>query len=51
MNGAPGLRITVAGELDAVLTARVDEAGVVALYVVRNPDKLAHLAQPVALSR
>lgn len=51
LNGAQGLSFTVAGELDAVLTARVGEGGVVALYVVRNPDKLARLAQPVALSR
>lgn len=51
VNGAPGLSLTVAGELDAVVTARVGEGGVVALYVVRNPDKLARLAQPVVLSR
>lgn len=51
VNGARGLRIAVAGELDAVVTAQVDDGGVVALYVVRNPDKLAHLGQPVRLSR
>jgi RNA polymerase sigma-70 factor (ECF subfamily) len=51
VNGAPGLTVSVAGELDAVLTLLVGDAGVTALYVVRNPDKLARLAQTVALCR
>jgi RNA polymerase sigma-70 factor (TIGR02957 family) len=51
VNGAPGLTVSVAGELDTVLTLLVGEEGVTALYAVRNPDKLARLAQTVALTR
>jgi RNA polymerase sigma-70 factor (ECF subfamily) len=51
VNGAPALRISVAGELDSVLTVLVRDGAVAALYAVRNPDKLAAVKEPVPLAR
>ncbi|MCX5204971.1 RNA polymerase sigma-70 factor [Streptomyces sp. NBC_00237] len=40
VNGAPALVIHVDGELDGVMTARVEDARITGLYYVRNPEKL-----------
>jgi len=41
VNGAPGLAILVDGELDSVVTIAVEHGRIAALYIVRNPEKLA----------
>ena len=51
VNGAPGLRVTVAGEVDAVLSLLVQDGAVTGLYAVRAPDKLAGLDRAVVLTR
>ncbi len=50
VNGEAGLAIRVAGALDAIGTARIEDGVVTELYVVRNPDKLARM-EPVRLTR
>ena len=44
INGAPGLGIYVDGELDSVATIAVEHGRIAALYIVRNPEKLAAFA-------
>lgn len=41
INGAPGIAIYVDGELDSVATIAVEHGRIAALYIVRNPEKLA----------
>lgn len=43
INGAPGLLIYLDGALDQALTIESDGERIVALYAVRNPEKLAAL--------
>ena len=50
-NGGPALLITMDGELDSVVTMRVEEGLVSAIYTVRNPEKLSAMAQEAAVSR
>ncbi len=51
VNGAPGLRIRVGGEVDGVLSLLVQDGMVTGLYIVRNPQKLARLDEVVLLAR
>jgi RNA polymerase sigma-70 factor (TIGR02957 family) len=51
VNGAPGLRLTAGGELDTVATLCIEGGRVTALYLVRNPDKLGHVATATPLAR
>ena len=44
LNGAPGLLITVEGELVSTLQLDIDSDRIQHLYIVRNPEKLAHLS-------
>lgn len=50
-NGFPALLIHFDQELDAVLTLRIDNGLVSALYVVRNPEKLSRLTEPTPVTR
>lgn len=50
-NGFPALLIHFDDELDAVLTLRIDNGLVSALYVVRNPEKLSRLTEPTPVTR
>ncbi|MGU3582527.1 RNA polymerase sigma-70 factor [Rhodococcus sp. C26F] len=43
MNSMPGVLVYSAGVLDMVLHFEIDDGLVTGVYVVRNPDKLAHL--------
>lgn len=44
INGAPGLLLSVCGTLDQTMSFGLDaEGGIAAIYVVRNPDKLARI--------
>ena len=39
------------GEIDTVLTVRIDEGRITGLYAVRNPEKLARMEHATDLSR
>jgi RNA polymerase sigma-70 factor (TIGR02957 family) len=51
VNGGPALIIQLNGELDTVLTVRIDDGLVTGLYAVRNPEKLSHMAREITLRR
>jgi RNA polymerase sigma-70 factor (ECF subfamily) len=51
VNGSPGLRLLLGDELDTIATMRVEGGRVTALYLVRNPDKLARVGVTVSLER
>ena len=51
VNGRPGLMLHVAGELDTVATVSIVDGLVCHLYLVRNPDKLSRMVDPVELRR
>jgi RNA polymerase sigma-70 factor, ECF subfamily len=51
VNGYPALLIRLDGELDSVLTVRIDDGLVTGLYAVRNPEKLSHVQHENALRR
>lgn len=44
VNGQSALRLFADGELDVVATVRIEDGLVTALYLVRNPEKLARAA-------
>lgn len=44
LNGGPGLLITLDGALVSTLQVEVENGRIEGLYIVRNPEKLAHLA-------
>ena len=46
-----GLSFSVAGELDTIVTVRLDEGRVSEIYCVRNPHKLGRLTTEVPLGR
>jgi hypothetical protein len=43
INGAVGALLYLDGELDHTLSMAIDGERIVAIYIVRNPDKLRHL--------
>jgi hypothetical protein len=51
INGCPALIIRLDGEIDDVVTMRIDEGLITGLYVVRNPEKLSRIQQETALRR
>lgn len=51
VNGRPGVRLVVDGEVDAIGTLLVEDGIVTGLYLVRNPAKLTRTDALVALSR
>lgn len=51
VNGHPALVLQLNGELDTVLTMRVENGLVTGLYFVRNPDKLSRVQRETNLSR
>jgi RNA polymerase sigma-70 factor (ECF subfamily) len=48
ISGAPGLVITVGEEVFAAITLQADGDKVSAVYVIRNPDKLARFARALS---
>jgi RNA polymerase sigma-70 factor (ECF subfamily) len=50
VNGNPALALSVDGELDGVLAARVQDGRIVGLYFVRNPQKLTRVGEEFVLS-
>jgi RNA polymerase sigma-70 factor (TIGR02957 family) len=51
LNGAPAVRIDLAGELDTAVTFMVEEGRISRIYAIRNPHKLTRLDEEAALSR
>ncbi|MEZ5093222.1 sigma factor-like helix-turn-helix DNA-binding protein [Nocardioides sp.] len=51
VNGGPGVRVEVGGELALVASIDVVDGQVVAFYLMRNPDKLQGVATAVRLHR
>jgi RNA polymerase sigma-70 factor (ECF subfamily) len=51
LNGAPGLRIDIDGELDTAIGLRAEAGRITHIYAVRNPHKLARLGEAMELSR
>ncbi len=49
VNGDAGIVISIAGEIDLVVAFEVGDAGVATIRMVRNPAKLSHVGNPVAL--
>ncbi|MDG4860977.1 RNA polymerase sigma-70 factor [Streptomyces sp. T-3] len=44
VNGSPALIIRLDGEIDTVVTMRIDEGRVTGLYLLRNPEKMGRLS-------
>ncbi|MFD8984938.1 RNA polymerase sigma-70 factor [Streptomyces sp. NPDC059564] len=44
VNGSPGLLLTAAGRPDSVACVEVEDGRITEIRVIRNPDKLRHLA-------
>ncbi|MEV7183367.1 hypothetical protein [Kitasatospora sp. NPDC093102] len=50
VNGHPALILRVDGEIDLVVTMRIDDGLITGIYSVRNPEKLTHLERETAVS-
>ena len=51
LNGSPGGRIDIGGELDTAVSLTVEEGLITRIYAIRNPHKLARLDGIAALTR
>jgi len=51
VNGGPALCVLDDGEVHTIVNFLVEDGQVTGLYVVRNPEKLGRLAEPVTLAR
>jgi RNA polymerase sigma-70 factor (TIGR02957 family) len=51
LNGAPAVRIDLAGELDTAVTFMVEEGRISRIYAIRNPHKLRRLEKVADLRR
>jgi RNA polymerase sigma-70 factor (ECF subfamily) len=51
VNGYPALVLRIDGEIDTVITMRVDNGLITGLYAMRNPEKLSHMVRQTALRR
>jgi len=51
LNGAPAVRIDLAGELDTAVSLAVADGRITRIYAIRNPHKLARLDEEATLSR
>lgn len=49
LNGEPALLVSVHGEVDNAILFEVEDGVVARIHVMRNPDKLSHVAAPVTL--
>jgi RNA polymerase sigma-70 factor, ECF subfamily len=50
-NGWPALIIRFEGQIDTIVTVRLDDGLITGLYAVRNPEKLSHVERETALRR
>jgi RNA polymerase sigma-70 factor (ECF subfamily) len=51
VNGWPALVLRLAGEIDSVLSVRVDDGLVSGIYTVCNPQKLSRMVQTAPVAR
>ena len=51
VNGWPALVLRIDGEVDAVVSVRVDDGLVSGIYTVRNPEKLTRVMETAAVAR
>ena len=51
LNGAPAVRIDLAGEIDTAVSLVISDGRITHIYAIRNPHKLARLDQEAPLSR
>jgi RNA polymerase sigma-70 factor (TIGR02957 family) len=51
LNGSPGGRVDIDGELDTAVGITVEQGRITRLYAIRNPNKLARLDGVAALTR
>ncbi len=51
LNGAPGIRLDIDGELDTAVSLSVENGRITRIYAIRNPHKLARLDGIAALTR
>ncbi|MDR7254851.1 RNA polymerase sigma-70 factor (ECF subfamily) [Nocardioides sp. BE266] len=51
LNGSPAIQFVIAGQRDGVGTMLVEDGVVTRLFLVRNPDKLGRVLDPVDLAR
>jgi RNA polymerase sigma-70 factor (TIGR02957 family) len=51
VNGFPALVLRLGGEIDTVVTVRIDDGLITGLYAVRNPEKLSYMQRENALRR
>ncbi|MEO3860557.1 RNA polymerase sigma-70 factor [Acrocarpospora sp. B8E8] len=51
VNGHPALIFRLNGDIDTVVTVRIDHGLITGLYAVRNPEKLSHMERETTVSR
>ncbi|MER8070620.1 RNA polymerase sigma-70 factor [Streptomyces sp. NPDC094034] len=51
MNGCPALIVRLNGEIDGVVTVRIDDGLITGLYFVRNPEKLSRVERETTVTR
>ena len=51
INGYPALILRLNGEIDTVITVRIDDGLITGLYAVRNPEKLSRVQRETSVSR
>ncbi|WP_245667559.1 RNA polymerase sigma-70 factor [Actinomadura macra] len=51
VNGCPALIVRLDGKIDDVVALRIDDGLITGLYIVRNPEKLAHVERETTLHR
>jgi RNA polymerase sigma-70 factor (TIGR02957 family) len=51
LNGAPGVRIDIDGEVHAAVSLTVEDGRITRIYAISNPHKLARLGHEARLSR
>lgn len=51
VNGSPALIVRINGEIDSVVSMRVEDGLVSGIYAVRNPDKLSWMMRESAVTR